>query len=172
MTIKAEMIEEGGNDFWVVSCISSGGRPDADISLALNATDELQRENATDSDTQRLSVRLPAAEYAGHNISCLFNHLKFSQPESRVTTLPTFCEYISDVKKKKISVCRSKTKTKLKNLTLSADLAGLQFYSETGSSSDDERDAELLELEEGKSGAAISLEVTGNVPRYNVICKK
>ncbi|XP_013880684.1 uncharacterized protein si:ch211-149e23.4 [Austrofundulus limnaeus] len=142
VTIKAEMIEEGGNDFWVVSCVSSGGRPDTDISLALNATPELHRENAADSDTQRLSVRLPAAEYEGHNITCLFNHLKFSHTQSRVTTLPTFY------------------------------LAGLQFHSETGSSGDDDQDAELLELEEGKSDAAISLEVTGNVPRHRVICKK
>lgn len=97
MTIKAEMIEDGGNDFWVVACIASGGRPDTDISLALNATEELQRENASDSDSQRLSVRLPAAEYQGRNITCLFNHLKFSQPEARVTTLPTFCAYISDL---------------------------------------------------------------------------
>ncbi|XP_017271743.2 uncharacterized protein si:ch211-149e23.4 [Kryptolebias marmoratus] len=142
VTIKAEMTQQGGNDSWVVSCVSSGGRPDTDISLALNMTEELQRENATSSDTQTLSVRLPAAEYEGHSISCTFNHPKLSHTESRVITLPTFY------------------------------LSGLRSSSETGSSSDDDKDTEYLELEEGESDTVISLEVVGNVPQYNVICKK
>lgn len=94
MTIKAEMVQqEDGNDFWVVSCISSGGRPDTDISLALNTAEELARENDTDSDIQRVSVRLPVTKYGGHNITCVFDHPKFIQKESQALTLPVFCEY-------------------------------------------------------------------------------
>lgn len=52
------------------------------------------------------------------------------------------------------------------------DISALQFHSETGSSGGDDQDAEFLELEEEESDAVIRLEVTGNVPRYNVICKK
>ncbi|XP_053729726.1 uncharacterized protein si:ch211-149e23.4 isoform X2 [Synchiropus splendidus] len=41
VTAKAEMVERGGSDFWVVSCTASGGRPDTDISLAPSAGIEL-----------------------------------------------------------------------------------------------------------------------------------
>ncbi|XP_069017603.1 uncharacterized protein [Embiotoca jacksoni] len=142
VTIKAEMVQEGGNDFWVVSCISSGGRPDADISLALNTAEELQREKNTDSDVQRISVHLPAIEYQGHSVTCVFDHPKFKHKESRVTTLPTFY------------------------------LSGVQLNSELGSTSDEYEAAEVLELQEGQSDAVISLEIIGNVPRYSLTCKK
>ncbi|XP_078785695.1 uncharacterized protein si:ch211-149e23.4 isoform X1 [Oryzias latipes] len=90
VTIKAEMVQQRGNYFWVVSCISSGGRPDTDISLAPNATVGLQAEKDSHSDVQRLSVHLPAAEYDGRSLTCMFSHPKFSHPEERITTLPTF----------------------------------------------------------------------------------
>lgn len=95
MTIKAEMVQQGGNEFWVVSCISSGGRPDTDISLALNTSEELQRENGIDSDVQKISVYIPATEYEGHNVTCLFDHPKFTRRESQVLTLPSFCKYFT-----------------------------------------------------------------------------
>ncbi|KAM4589547.1 uncharacterized protein V3H82_003650 [Fundulus diaphanus] len=142
VTIKAEMVQRGGNDFWVVSCISSGGRPDAEISLALNGNEEVQRENSANSDTKSLSVRLPAAEYEGRSITCVFKHPKFSHPESRGITMPTFY------------------------------LSGVQSRSDVGSSNNDFNAPEFLELQEGDSHVVISLEVTGNVPRYSVICKK
>lgn len=87
------MAQQGGSEFWVVSCISSGGRPDTDISLALNTDEELQRETSTDSDVQTSSVLLPAAVYEGHNVTCVFDHPKFTHKVSRVMTLPSFCEY-------------------------------------------------------------------------------
>lgn len=93
MTIKAEMTQQGGSEFWVVSCISSGGRPDTDISLALNADENLQRVTSPDSDVQTVSVLLPVVEYEGHNVTCVFDHPKFRQKESRVVTLPSLCEY-------------------------------------------------------------------------------
>lgn len=93
MTIKAEMIHDGGSEFWVVSCVSSGGRPETDISLALDANEELQRQTSTDSDTQTSSVFLPAAVYQGRNVTCVFQHPKFTHKVSRVITLPSFCEY-------------------------------------------------------------------------------
>lgn len=47
------------------------------------------------------------------------------------------------------------------------------LYSELGSKSDDFKDfQEFLELQEGQSDTVISLQVTGNLPRYNVTCKK
>ncbi|XP_065816341.1 uncharacterized protein si:ch211-149e23.4 isoform X2 [Labrus bergylta] len=138
VTIKAEMVQRGGSDFWVVSCISSGGRPDTEISLALNREEEQQREDSTDSDTQTSSVLLPADLYEGHNVTCLFDHPKFKQRVSRVITLPSF--YISGVH---------------------------LLYSELQSNYDNS-----LELREGQSDIVISLQVTGNVPRYNVTCKK
>lgn len=93
MTVKAEMAQKGGHEFWVVSCISSGGRPDTYISLALNTDEELQIETSTDSDVQTSSVLLPAAVYGGHNVTCVFDHPKFTHKVSRVMTLPSFCEY-------------------------------------------------------------------------------
>ncbi|KAM9359581.1 uncharacterized protein ABDE67_002722 [Symphorus nematophorus] len=117
------MVQRGGSDFWVVSCISSGGRPDTDISLALNAGEELQRENNTDSDRQIISVHLPAAEYEGHNVT-----------------------YLSGVQMLNSKLQRN--------------------------SDDDFQDYESLELLDGESDTIISLLVTGNVPRYNVTCKK
>ncbi|KAF6724886.1 Poliovirus receptor [Oryzias melastigma] len=88
VTIKAEMVQERGRDFWVVSCISSGGRPDTDISLALNITEGLQAKK--DSDVQSLSVHLPAAEYDGRSLTCMFTHPKFTHMEERSITLPAF----------------------------------------------------------------------------------
>ncbi|XP_028276409.1 uncharacterized protein LOC114445509 isoform X2 [Parambassis ranga] len=139
VTIKAEMIQQEGNDFWVVSCISSGGRPDTVMSLALSTTEDLHRENNTNSDVQELSVRFLVTEYEGHNVTCVFDHPKFTHTESRVLTLPTLF------------------------------LSSAQLDSELGN---DFPATEFLELQEGQSDAVISLKVTGNVPHYNVICKK
>uniref|UniRef100_UPI0037E90F19 uncharacterized protein n=1 Tax=Semicossyphus pulcher TaxID=241346 RepID=UPI0037E90F19 len=140
VTIKEEMVQRGGSEFWVVSCVSSGGRPDTEISLALNTEEELQRENNTDSDTQTSSVLLPAVVYEGRNVTCVFDHPKFTQTESRVITLPTF--YLSGVR------------------------------SQLQRNNDDLKDSEVLELQEGQRDTVISLQVTGNVPRYNVSCTK
>lgn len=143
VTIKAEMVQQEGSEFWVVSCISSGGRPDTDISLALNTDGELQRETSTDSDVHTSSVFLPVAVYEGHNVTCVFDHPKFPNKVSRVITLPFFY------------------------------LSGLQLLnSQQGDRSDDFQDTESLELQEGQSDTVISLQVTGNVPRYNLTCKK
>lgn len=90
---EAEMVQREGSDFWVVSCISSGGRPDADISLALNADEGLRRENSSGPGTQRSSFFLPAVVYEGHSVTCVFDHPKFTHKESRARTLPRLCEY-------------------------------------------------------------------------------
>ncbi|XP_030600777.1 uncharacterized protein LOC115790907 [Archocentrus centrarchus] len=116
VNIKAEMVQQKeGNDFWVVSCTSSGGRPDTDIYLALNTAKELQRENDSDSNMQTVSVHLPVTEYGGHNVTCVFDHPKFAQKESRVLTLPNFY------------------------------LAGGQLHSDLEGSKDDFEDVELQE---------------------------
>lgn len=93
VSIKAEMVQKGGSEFWVVSCSSSGGRPDTQIWLVLNSDDEPQKNYETDSDTQTSSYFLPAAAYEGRNVTCTFGHPKFTHPVSKVTTLPSFCEY-------------------------------------------------------------------------------
>ncbi|XP_043974954.1 uncharacterized protein si:ch211-149e23.4 [Gambusia affinis] len=143
VTIKAEMVQEGGSDFWVVSCVSSGGRPDADISLALDRNEEVRKENGENSEGRSLSVRLPVAEHEGRNVTCVFKHPKFSHREARGVTLPTLY------------------------------LSGVQLRSDwRSSSSEDLKAVEYLEFHEGDGDVVISLEVTGNVPRYSVICKK
>ncbi|XP_054455488.1 uncharacterized protein si:ch211-149e23.4 isoform X2 [Anoplopoma fimbria] len=144
VSIKAEMVQRGGSEFWVVSCISSGGRPDTDIALALNSNEELQREDNTDSDMQTSSVVLSATVYEGHNVTCVFDHPKFTHQVSRVITLPSL--YFSEVQ--------------------------LLLYSELGSNSDHLQGTETLEVQEGERDTVISLQVTGNVPHYNVTCKK
>lgn len=83
------MVQKGESEFWVVSCISSGGRPNANISLV----GAPQRDDKTDSGAQTRSYFLPAAAYEGQNVTCLFGHPKFIGPVSKVTTLPSFCEY-------------------------------------------------------------------------------
>lgn len=88
------MVEKGGSEFWVVSCVSSGGRPDTDISLALSADEEPQGDNKTDSGTQTSSYFLPVASYEGRNVTCMFSHPKFARPVSKAVTLPSFCEYL------------------------------------------------------------------------------
>ncbi|XP_026154897.1 uncharacterized protein LOC113125576 isoform X2 [Mastacembelus armatus] len=143
VTIKAELVEQGRNKFWVVSCISSGGRPDTDISLALNTNEELQIENNTYLGIQTRSIRLPASLYEGHNVTCMFDHPKFTHRMSRVITLPSF--YFSGVR---------------------------LLDSKPGINGDVVSDTESLELQEGQSDTVIGLQVIGNVPRYNVTCKK
>ncbi|XP_042342917.1 uncharacterized protein si:ch211-149e23.4 [Plectropomus leopardus] len=143
VTIKAEMVQQGGSDFWVVSCISSGGRPDADISLALSSDKELQREDSTDADMQTSSVLLPVIVYEGHNVTCVFDHPKFIHKVSQVITLPSF--YLSSVQ---------------------------LLNPEVGSNSNDFQGTEYFELQEGKNDTIIRLQIMGNVPRYNATCKK
>lgn len=114
MTIKAEMVQRGGSEFWVVSCISSGGRPETDISLALNTDEELQRENDTDSDVETISALLPAAAYEGRNVTCVFDHPKFTHKVSQVVTLPSFREYYLCFMFEKLMLVRCKSqKTEL-----------------------------------------------------------
>ncbi|KAM8904565.1 uncharacterized protein AB9W97_008164 [Spinachia spinachia] len=137
------MVQKGATEFWVVSCVSSGGRPGADIALALHGDEELQRQDGTNSDTQTSSVVLPATVYEGRNITCAFDHPKFTHPVTRLTTLPSF----------RLSAARL-------------------LHSEVGSNSDDARATEPLELQEGRTDVVIGLHVTGNVPHYNVTCKK
>ncbi|XP_024910603.1 uncharacterized protein LOC103378048 isoform X2 [Cynoglossus semilaevis] len=143
VTVKTEMIQREGSEFWVVSCVSSGGRPDTDISLALNDGEELQSENRSDSDVETRSVLLPVTAYGGHNVTCVFDHPKFSHGESRLVTLP------------------------------SLSLTGVQLLdSEQKMNSDTFGGPENVELQEEQSDVVIGLVVTGNVPRYNVTCKK
>lgn len=94
MSVEAEMVQKGGSEFWVVSCVSSGGTPDTDISLALNSDEEPQRDDETDWDTQTSSYFLPASVYEGQNVTCMFGHPTFTQPVAKATTLPSFCEYL------------------------------------------------------------------------------
>lgn len=93
MTITAEMVEVGGGDFWVVSCISSGGRPETQIQSVPAAGEDVHEESSSDSSTKTHRVVLPAAQYHGQDVTCLFRHPKFSHAERKVVTLPSFCEY-------------------------------------------------------------------------------
>lgn len=96
------MVQRGGSDFWVVSCISSGGRPATDISLDLDADEDVQTEANTNSRTQTSSVLLPAVAYQGQNVTCVFDHPKFTHDVQHVMTLPSFCEYrVSHFRKKR-----------------------------------------------------------------------
>ncbi|XP_030008582.1 hemicentin-1 isoform X2 [Sphaeramia orbicularis] len=143
VSIKAEMVQQRGSEFWVVSCISSGGRPNTDISLALDTDEDLQTEDETGTDSQTISVHLPAATYKGHNITCMFDHPKFTHRESRVITLPSY--YLSGV-----------------HLSYSG------MENRDGSI----QTTEYLELQEGQTDALFTVKVTGNVPSYNVTCEK
>lgn len=93
VTITVDMEELGGRDFWVVSCISSGGRPETYIHLEPATDEDVQIETGSDSYTQKHTVVLPAVEYQGQDVTCVFQHPKFSHTEHRVATLPSFCEY-------------------------------------------------------------------------------
>lgn len=171
MSIKAEMVQQGGSDFWVVSCISSGGRPDTDISLALN-TEELEKEDDTDSQTQAISYRLPVMVFEGHNITCMFDHPKFTHRESQVITLPSLCGYYHRIiRKSDLILMRSKLQ-KTKMFFFSADLSRVQLSAELRRNNYPDQIIETLELQEGESDTIIGLEVIGNVPRYNTTCKK
>lgn len=168
VSIKAEMIQKGGSEFWVVSCVSSGGRPDTDISLALNGDLEPQRDDKTDSDTQTSSYFLPAAAYKGQTIECVFDHPKFTQPVSKVTTLPSFCEYYGC-----FMLIRVRWEMKRRSTLCSADVSGVQWFSSyLGNSSLEFQDPGSLELLEGQNDIVIGLRVFGNVPGYNLSCSR
>lgn len=82
----------------MVSCISSGGRPETQIHLEPAAGEDVQTEARLDYYTQTQTVVLPALEYHGQNVTCVFQHPKFSHTEQRLVTLPSFCEYcLSDL---------------------------------------------------------------------------
>lgn len=52
------------------------------------------------------------------------------------------------------------------------DLTGVQLDLQPGVKSGDFQGTEVLELQEGQSEMVIGLKVTGNVPHYNITCKK
>lgn len=54
----------------------------------------------------------------------------------------------------------------------SADLSGVELSSDLGRGTYDSQNPESVELQEGQSDAIIGLQVTGNVPQYNVTCKR
>lgn len=168
VSIKAEMVQEGGSEFWVVSCISSGGRPDPNISLVLNADGEPQRDDRTDSGSQRSSYVLPAAAYEGQNVTCVFGHPKFIRPVSKVTTLPSFCEY-----RDYFLLIRMRWEMKHRSILCFTDVSGVQWFSSgLGNSSSESWDSGSIELREGQKDFAIGLRVSGNVPRYNLSCSR
>ncbi|XP_071400914.1 uncharacterized protein [Centroberyx affinis] len=143
VTIKAEIVQEEGREMWVVSCVASGGRPETGISLVLATDEKLQREDDNSSDIQTSSYRLPAQVYEGHNITCVFDHPKFTHRESRVFRLPPI------------------------------HLSGVQLsHSGLRNSSDEIQDTGSVELQEGESDTTIGLKIIGNVPHYSVSCKK
>ncbi|KAM4628441.1 hemicentin-2 [Polymixia lowei] len=96
VSINAEMIQEEGRLFWVISCMASGGKPETNISFVRTTNGTLQMQEDMSSDTQTNSYRLPAEEFEGHNITCVFDHPKFTHKESRVITLPSI--YLSGVR--------------------------------------------------------------------------
>lgn len=82
----------------MVSCISSGGRPETQIFLEPAVGEDVQSEAGSDSSTQTQTVVLPAEEYHGQDVTCVFQHPKFLHTERRVVPLPSFCEYrLSDL---------------------------------------------------------------------------
>lgn len=167
MSIKAEMVQKGGSEFWVVSCTSSGGRPDSDISLVLDSDEEPQRNDEADSDTQTSSYFLPAAAYEGRNVTCTFGHPKFPHPVSKVTTLPSFCEYLC------VLSIRLRWEMKRGRVLRSADVSEVRWFrSGLGDSSSHFQDSGSIELQEGQKDVVIGLRVSGNVPRYNLSCSR
>lgn len=169
VSIKAEMVERGGSEFWVVSCVSSGGRPDTNISLVLNSDEEPQRDDQKALDKQMSLYFLPAAAYEGQNITCVFGHPKFTHPVSKVTTLPSFCEYLWVVSFHLVE----RWDTMRTCSPLVSDVSGVQWFrSGLGNSSSDLQDSGSVELHEGQNDVAIDLRVSGNVPRYNVSCSR
>lgn len=168
VSIKAEMAQKGESEVWVVSCISSGGRPEANISLVLNADGALQRDDKTDSGAQTSSYFLPAAAYEGQNVTCVFGHPKFIRPVSKVTTLPSFCEY-----RGYFLLIRTRWEMKHWSILCFTDVSGIQWFSSgLGNSSSQSWDSGSVELQEGQNDFAIGLRVSGNVPRYNLSCGK
>lgn len=167
VSIKAEMVAKGGSEFWVVSCVSSGGRPDTDISLVLNSEVEPQREEETDPDTQTSSYFLPAAVYEGQNVTCVFGHPKFTRPVSKVTTLPSFCEYLCFL------WTRMRREVKRGRVLRSADVSGVQWFrSGLENSSLDFQGSDSIELQEGQNGIVLGLRVSGTIPHYNLSCSR
>ncbi|XP_075892561.1 uncharacterized protein LOC142895421 isoform X2 [Nelusetta ayraudi] len=143
VTITVDMEELGGRDFWVVSCISSGGRPETYIHLEPATDEDVQIETGSDSYTQKHTVVLPAAEYQGQHVTCVFQHPIFSHTEQRVATLPSF--YLSAV----------------------------QLWSSDPGVSSDFQATDSWGMQEGhESDVVIGLQVVGNVPGYNVSCKR
>ncbi|XP_010891948.2 uncharacterized protein si:ch211-149e23.4 [Esox lucius] len=148
ISIETDLVLEDGKEFWVINCFATGGRPDANITLALpNQEFSLmlhQEEVIMDPPGTRVrSYRLPAEIHQGENITCLFDHPKFPHREPRTVTLPTF--YLSAVR------------------LLNSGLADSRDMSPT---------VESVVLKEGQINASIRLEVVGNVPRYSIVCIK
>lgn len=97
--MEAELVKEEGGEVWEVTCMASGGRPETGISLVMDAdwVDHgwQRRKDDTGSETQTSSYRFPAQLYEGHNITCVFDHPKFTHRELRAISLPAFSEYNS-----------------------------------------------------------------------------
>ena len=82
--------------------------------------------------------------------------------------------FVSIITTETLCWCSRGRSCRIWDVTLcSADISGVKLLnSELGSDSDDVQEPESVELLEGQSDTSISLQVTGNVPRFNATCKR
>ncbi|XP_036393633.1 uncharacterized protein si:ch211-149e23.4 [Megalops cyprinoides] len=150
VTIETSLTGEEGAGLREVVCTAAGGRPAASITwdLAGDAPDgspevTVWRDNETDTETVISSVSIQPDQYEGETITCHVTHPKHPQEQQRTVTLPTY--HLSSVR------------------VVSADAEEIGPENET---------VYQVTLEAGQRNVKIALEVTGDVPRYQVTCTK
>ncbi|KAG7471258.1 hypothetical protein MATL_G00122560 [Megalops atlanticus] len=150
VTIETSLTGEEGAELRKVICTAAGGRPAASITwdLAGDAPDgspeiTVLRDNESDTETVTSSVSIQPDQYEGETITCHVTHPKRPQEQQKTVTLPTY--HLSSVR------------------VVSPDSADVGPENET---------VYQVTLEAGQKNVNIALEVTGDVPRYQVTCTK
>ncbi|CAL8362271.1 unnamed protein product [Merluccius merluccius] len=93
--VEDEEVEEGEEEeeYWRVSCMASGGRPETTISLVTAPDDDDDKESPrmdSGADAGMRAYHLPMHAYEGHDATCVFDHPKLPATQLRTVRLPSF----------------------------------------------------------------------------------
>ncbi|KAJ8280161.1 hypothetical protein GJAV_G00051260 [Gymnothorax javanicus] len=141
---------EEGAELQEVSCTAEGGRPAPNITWRLpgdapdvsTAVRELWNEE-TSTVTVTSSVNVPPHLYEGRNVTCVVSHPKLLEEIQRTITLPTY------------------------------ELSSVRVFREESVEMHSGNEVEdQVVLMEGQRNISIRLEVTGNVPHYQLTCTR
>nr|XP_015197300.1 PREDICTED: uncharacterized protein LOC107076744 isoform X1 [Lepisosteus oculatus] len=149
MTIETHNVRENGIEYKEVKCTAAAGRPAANITWVLqgNSSGDIRNTTEKDDNTKTVTSRYRFLPYLheGEEISCVIRHPTLSVPVVKTASLPAY--HLSS-----IHVLNGERTDRTVDMGIQA--------------------LRRVLLETGQYNQSIVLEVSGNVPHYEVKCIK